>query len=370
MRFFKISIKKMMNLGIDVEILKENCLILSNTVNDLICIINLNLEIEFINENVYLKVLGYSNEDLIGKSIRQFIDKKDINKVQKVLKNLDYDDEVVVDLQYNHKDGNKIWLEVKIKILKDKEKGKKVLLISKDISEKKLTELTLKGSEEKYQSIIKNIKEGYYEVDLKGNFIYVNDALCKFLGYSRDELLKENYILTTAEQTRENVFKTYNKVFRTEIQQNIFQFPVIRKNGEKAVFETSVYLKCNPKGRKRGFYGIVRDITERKKEEDLEEKFKIELTQKVRLRTKELEESQEKYRNLFQHSNDGIFLHDITGKIIDANQKVIDHFGYTKAEILSLNIAQLHPISELVESKKAFEEISKKGFVRFEINFK
>ncbi len=359
-----------MDLGINVEISKENYLLLSNTVNDLICIVNLNLEIEFINEKIYLKLLGYSTEDLIGKNISHFIDIKDLNKMQEILKKLDYDAEKIVDIQYNHKDGNKVWLEVKIKLLEDKKRGKRVLLISKDISEKKLTELTLKGTEEKYQSIIKNIKEGYYEVDLKGNFTYANNALCKFIGYSKDELLKENYIITTEEKTRDLVFKTFNKVFKTEIQQNIFQFPVIRRNGEKAVFETSVYLKYNSKGRKIGFYGIVRDITERKKEEDLEEKFKIELTQKVRLRTKELEESQEKYSNLFQHSNDGIFLHDLEGKIIDVNQKVLDHFGYPKAEILSLNITQLHPISELVESKKAFEEISKKGFVRFEINFK
>jgi len=359
-----------MDLGIDMEISKENYLLLSNTVNDLICIINLNLEIEFVNEKNYVKLLGYSNEDLIGKNINHFIDIKDINKIQEILKKIDYTDEKIVDIQIYHKDGKKVWFEVKIKLLEDRKKGKRVLLISKDISEKKLTELTLKDSEEKYQSIIKNIKEGYYEVDLKGNFAHVNNALCKFLGYSKEELLKENYIITTEEKTRDLVFKTFNKVFKTEIQQNIFQFPVIRKNGEKAFFETSVYLKYNSKGRKIGFYGIVRDITERKKEEDLEKKFKIELAQKVRLRTKELEESQEKYSNLFQHSNDGIFLHDLEGNIRDVNQKVLDYFGYTKAEILSLNIAQLHPISEIVDSEKAFEEISKKGFVRLEINFK
>ncbi|MFX1530043.1 MAG: PAS domain S-box protein [Promethearchaeota archaeon] len=353
-----------------MEILKENYLVLSENINDLIWIINLDLEIEFINEKLHLKQLGYSEKDLVGKNIELIIDKKDVNKFKKIFKNLDYDDEVVVDVQCNNKDGNKVWLEVKIKLLEDTERGKRVLMISKDISEKKLTEITLKDSEEKYQSIIKNIKEGYYEVDLKGNFTYANDALCEFLGYSREELLKENYMLATDEQTRDIVFKTFNKVFRTEIQQNIFQFPVIRKNGEKAVFETSVYLKYNPKGRKRGFYGIVRDITERKKEEDLEEKFKIELTQKVRMRTKELEESQERYRNLFQHSNDAIFLHDLEGNIIDVNQKVLEHFGYTKEEILSLKIADLHPTSELIESKKAFEEVSKKGFVTFEINFK
>ena len=185
-----------MDLGIGMQILKDNYLILSNSVNDLICVINLKLEIEFVNEKVYLKLLGYSNEDLIGKNIRNIIDRKDVNKIQEIIEKIINNEELVVDIQYNHKDGKKVWLEVKIKLLEDKDKGKKVLLISKDISEKKLTEFTLKGSEEKYQSIIKNIKEGYYEVDLKGNFTYVNDALCKFLGYTRDELLKDNYILS------------------------------------------------------------------------------------------------------------------------------------------------------------------------------
>ncbi|GAG02500.1 unnamed protein product, partial [marine sediment metagenome] len=142
------------------------------------------------------------------------------------------------------------------------------------------------------------------------------------------------------------------------------------KSGEKAVFETSVYLKYDSNGKKIGFYGIVRDITQRKKEEDLEEKFKIELAQTVRLRTKELEVSKEKYISLFEFSNDGIFFHDLEGNIIDANQKVLEQFGYDKKEILTLKVPQLHPISDLVESRKAFNEISKKGFVRFETNFK
>ncbi|MHA1885896.1 MAG: PAS domain-containing sensor histidine kinase, partial [Promethearchaeota archaeon] len=222
----------------------------------------------------------------------------------------------------------------------------------------------------KYESIIKNMKEGYYEVDLKGNFVYANDALCSFLGYTREELMGKPYEIVTDTGTTTLVYNTYNKVFQTEVQQNIFQFEIRRKNGEKAFFETSVYLRHNSKGQKIGFYGIVRDITKRKKEEDLEEKFRNELTQKVKASTKKLEESQEKYGNLFHHSNDAIFLHDLDGNIIDVNQKVLELFGYTKDEILSLKIPELHPISEHAESKKAFEEISIKGYIRRELNFK
>ena len=353
-----------------MELSKEVLILISNEIKDLICILNENLIIKYLNEKICLKQLGYSNEDLIDKKISNIIIGEDFTKIEELIKEKTQENDKFVDIQMFHKDGSKIWFEVKVQPIEDKSRMKEFLLISRDISEKKFNELIVKDSKEKYQSIIENIKEGYYEVDLKGNFTYVNDALCKFLGYSNRELLIKNFDITTDKQTKNIVYKTFNKVFRTEIRQNIFQFPVFRKNGEQAFFETSVYLKYNPKGKKSGFYGIVRDITERKKEEDLEEKFKIELTQKVRLRTKELEESQEKYRNLFQHSNDGIFLHDLNGNIIEANQKVMEYFGYTKEEILSLNISQLHPTSELVESKKAFEEITKKGFVVFEINFK
>ncbi|MHA2051017.1 MAG: PAS domain S-box protein [Promethearchaeota archaeon] len=349
---------------------ERNLMLITDHVNDLICILNQNFDIEFINEKVYQNILGYSTKELVGNNIKTFIESKNFKEFRKLLENYDDVENNQLEIRFLHKDGNFLWLLGKITHYKEHGGGNKILLIMSDISKRKEFELSLKDSTEKYESIINNIKEGYYEVDLRGNFVYANDALCSLLGYTREELMGNPYEIVTDTGVRTLVFNTYNKVFRTEIQQNIFQFEVRRKNGETAFFETSVYLKHDSKGQKIGFYGIVRDITDRKKEDDLKERFKIELTQKVRLSTKELEESQEKYGNLFKHSNDGIFLHDLEGTIIDVNQKVLELFGYTKNEICSLKIPDLHPISERSESKKAFEEISKWGYVRIEINFK
>ncbi len=356
--------------GIDMVFSKELFIEITNEINDLIFILDLDFRIEYMNEKVYSKLLGYSYEELISKKISNIIDTHDFEKLKESFERKDNRCENSIDIQILCKDGKKLWFESKIKIITNKNGERRILFILKDISERKRTELIAKESKEKYESIIKTINEGYYEVDLKGNFTFVSEALCKFVGYTQDELLGKNYTMMTERKANKLVFKTFNTVFKTEIQKNLFQFQVIRKNGERAFFETSVYLKYATNGRKIGFYGIVRDITERKKEEDLEEKFKVELAQTVRLRTRELEESEEKYSNLFQHSNDGIFFHDLEGNIIDVNQKVLEQFGYTKTEILALNISQLHPISELVESKKAFEQIAKDGYVRFEINFK
>ena len=222
-------------------------------------------------------------------------------------------------------------------------------------------------SKDKFLLIIESIKEAYFEVDLKGNLTFFNESLLKLSGYSREELLELNYKYLTDEKNKKKVFEGFNTVYKTGEPLTDFEHHFKNKTGEKVIGETSVYLKYDSKGNKIGFYGIFRDVTKRKKEE---ERFKQELEELVNLRTQELRESEEKYSNLFQHSNDAIFLHDLEGQIIDANQRVLEQFGYTRSEIVNLKISELHPTTELESSKKAFEELSQKGDIRFEISFK
>jgi len=105
--------------------------------------------------------------------------------------------------------------------------------------------------------------------------------------------------------------------------------------------------------------------------EELEQRVKeFEKEALLRSQTEEaMLESEEKYRKLFHHSNDGIFLHDFEGNIIDVNQKALDCFGYTKPEMLAAKIPLLHPPEALTKSKWAFETIIRYGFVNFEIDF-
>ncbi len=76
-----------------------------------------------------------------------------------------------------------------------------------------------------------------------------------------------------------------------------------------------------------------------------------------------------RYRNLFDHSNDGIFLHDLDGKIIDVNKKALILLEYKKSEILKLNIKDLHPPQAWEKSAEAFTRIQQEGAIEFEIDF-
>jgi diguanylate cyclase (GGDEF)-like protein/PAS domain S-box-containing protein len=95
-----------------------------------------------------------------------------------------------------------------------------------------------------------------------------------------------------------------------------------------------------------------------------------EMIENIQKAEKALRESEEKYSSLFQHSNDAIFVHDLSGAILDANEKVLDQFQYTKSEILSMNVADIYPDEALPISKKAFKKVAETGFVDFEVDFR
>ncbi|MBC8440951.1 MAG: PAS domain S-box protein [Deltaproteobacteria bacterium] len=148
-------------------------------------------------------------------------------------------------------------------------KGKIIATLSsgEDITERIWAEEMLRDSEEKYRTILESIEDGYYEVDMKGNFTFLNDSMCKILGYSKDELTGLNNRRYMDEENAKKIFKTFNRVYKTGQPYKAIDWELIRKDGSRCYVETSVALKRNSKGQPIGFQGIARDISERKKVE-------------------------------------------------------------------------------------------------------
>ena len=146
------------------------------------------------------------------------------------------------------------------------------VMACEDITERKQAEAALKESEGKYRAILNSIEEGYYEVDLAGNFTFFNNFLVKSLGYTKEELMGLNNRHYMSPETALLVFKTFNEVYRTGNPKRDFEWELINKDGSKRFVEVSVSLMRNEKGQPKGFYGIARDITERKQ---IEEESKV-----------------------------------------------------------------------------------------------
>jgi PAS domain S-box-containing protein len=126
----------------------------------------------------------------------------------------------------------------------------------------------LRESEERYRTILESIEDGYYEVDIAGNFTFFNDAVSNILGYTRVELMGMNNRQYTDEKSAKELYQAFNRVYTTGEPVKGFDWVVTRKDGSKRFVEASVSLKRDSAGTPIGFRGIVRDITKRKQAED------------------------------------------------------------------------------------------------------
>ncbi|MFX1410717.1 MAG: PAS domain S-box protein, partial [Promethearchaeota archaeon] len=197
--------------------------------------------------------------------------------------------------------------------------------------------------EEKFRAIINNINEGYFEVDLKGNFVFFNEALCNLTGFSKDELSGLNYKYLTDEENRKIIFEGFNSVYKTSNPISDLQYRFKDKNGKTLIGETSAYLRYDSEGSKIGFYGLIRDITKRKEEE---EKYKEDLERLVENRTKQLKESEEKFRTITEQSFLGIaIIQDNLVKYV--NNQLLEVFGFSANDIMNWQagefIRYIHP---------------------------
>jgi PAS domain S-box-containing protein len=143
-----------------------------------------------------------------------------------------------------------------------------------------VAEVALKISEQRCSMILENIQDGYYEVDLDGNYTFFNEGLLRITGYSQEEMLGLNNRRIVDEFNNKKVFGVFHQVYLTGVPAHAFDWECIRKDGSRRFVEVSVTLKRDIYGKPAGFMGIARDITERKRYQSELEAKESELRQK------------------------------------------------------------------------------------------
>jgi len=162
----------------------------------------------------------------------------------------------------------------------EEEEEARIVVSMKDITERKRAEEELRESEGKYRNILENIEDGYFEVDLAGNFTFFNPSLCRILGYPREEMPGMNNRVFMDAENAKKVFRAFNKVYVTGIPTRGFEWETIRKDGARTYLEVSVSLVARPGEKPTGFRGIARDVTERKQAEEERERLLAEIAAK------------------------------------------------------------------------------------------
>jgi len=224
----------------------------------------------FFND-VICSQLGYTREELMGINYRVYIPKEDVKAVYKVYNEIYRTGKPrrlypAVNIA---KDGTRIFIESSI-LPRRNSQGEIIGFrgIIRDVTESKRTDEALSQSEEKYRTILHEMDEGYYEVDLAGNYTFFNDVISTRLGYAKKELTGMSYKVYTPEEETDAVFKVYNNVYRSGQPRRWFPVTNVTKGGTKIFVENSILPIRNPQGQIIGFRGISRDVTERKQMEE------------------------------------------------------------------------------------------------------
>jgi PAS domain S-box-containing protein len=154
----------------------------------------------------------------------------------------------------------------------------------RDISEHKLTEETLRESEEKYKILTENSLTGIF-IHQDDRFIFVNDRFAEMHGYKTEELLGKHHLTLIHPDERETLRDIASKRLKGEIVPQRYEVRRIRKNGETIWCE--MMATCIRYRRRAAIMGNIIDITERKKAEETLKEREMELE----IKTHNLEEA-------------------------------------------------------------------------------
>ena len=147
-----------------------------------------------VNE-AYCDIMGYAENELVGKNtLILYKDEDERNRVGRELYANLWDLGIsTVETCHVRKDGKIRDIFMRAAPVNRNDPSKGVVVAVEDITQRKRVEKTLQNNEERYRSIIENIQEGYYEVDLSGNFTFFNEPLYNIVGYEKDEMTGMNY---------------------------------------------------------------------------------------------------------------------------------------------------------------------------------
>jgi len=262
--------------------------------------------------------------------------------------------------------------------------GKTIIAaVVRDISDQKQTEEALKKSEEKYRQLVENINDAIFSLDTDGTIAYISPAIRKILGYTPDEMVGKHFTRFVYSEDTDLLIKRYNELLDGKIMP--LEYRLERKNGNPCWVRT--YSRIIIEKHHRRLFGIITDISKRKKaEEDLKRAYD-KLEERVRERTKDLREankhlkkeikerkraelqlrkSEEEHKLIAQELNvvlngitDNITLQDRDLKIIWANKAAADSLNISPDDLIGKTCYQLwHGADEPCDScpvKKALE---------------
>ncbi len=223
-------------------------------------------------------------------------------------------------------DGRVLHVDFSLKPWRD-EAGNVIFLIpeGRDITERMRVEEKLRGSEEKFRSLLETTSDWVWEVDQDGRYTYASPRIRDLLGFEPEEVIgKTPFDLMPSNEAR-RVAEWYGEKVKTGEPFSGLQNTNLHKSGRLVVIETNAVPVLDKAGNLMGYRGIDRDITKRKRVEE------------------ELRKSEEHLRTVVGASKDAILAIGEDGLVTLFNPAAERMFGWSADEMLGGPLDRLLP---------------------------
>jgi PAS domain S-box-containing protein len=293
--------------------------LLAENATDVIWTMDTNLRLTYVSPSI-TRLRGYTVQEAMVQTLEEMFTHASFEVVKKVIvaeraieesETKDLSRSRTVEVEQICKDGSTVWVELKFAILRDAH-GQAIgtLGITRDISERKRAEEALRESEERFRTLSDAAFEALAVHD-KGKVLDANETYASMFGYDLSEVIGMHALDFAAPESRDLVWKAI-----VSGRQEPFEAVGVRKDGSTFVGE--VCGKAIPYQGRMVTVTAIRDISERKRAEDA------------------LRESEERFRTLADAASEAIVIRK-KGKIVDANQKFAEMFGYEVSEAIGMD---------------------------------
>ncbi|MCE5250513.1 PAS domain S-box protein [bacterium] len=224
-----------------------------------------------------------------------------------------------------------------------------ILFISADITEQKKAEEALRTSEAHYRELIESINDVIFVIDTTGILTYINMLVEPVFGYLPSEVIGQHYTRFFLKEDLQKACRFFRKNLLG--QHDTEEFRILDKSGKPRYIRASARILKNNKGTIIGLRGLMIDITERKKIE------------------KKIRKSGYLDSSIFDIPLNPFTVTTHEGKILDISQSCLDLFGYTRQEIMNIDLKKTYVNPD--DSKKLLHMLKMNGYVKdFPVNFR
>jgi PAS domain S-box-containing protein len=261
--------------------------VLADNVTDIIWTLDLaTLTFDYVSPSVE-RTRGYTAAEARQLSLEETLSPESLAHVSEIMaRELEQDGHDGVDpqrsrtieIQESHKDGTYGWAEVTVSFVRDSKGHPTAIMgVTRDIAERKHAQEALRESEEKYRELVQYAPAGIYEFDLENmRFTSVNDVMCTYTGYTREEFLGLDPYRLIAEESLGAAAETLQKVFAGETELDPVEYKIKSKSGRVfwVLVNSKVFFKD---GKPIRSMSVVHDVTLMRQSQEERRKLEIQL---------------------------------------------------------------------------------------------